>query len=177
MSGLAWVMLAFMSGQLVSPGYTRETEMPAAVRQVIPDDCVHYRLNPSGRLAFRVWPLPPASDGHRIWLLLCTVTPANTTQVVVWGDRTGHTALLMFRRWDQDVWSLTPYLFDVTYDERTGVLTSLYREDALGDCGTWTVWRADWGHFIMRSLEAKTVCDGHEGPYRLIYSSEGDHPS
>lgn len=150
-------------------------ELPAMVQEVIPKDCTHYAHNPSGRLAYRMGRFPE-NKGH-IWIVPCTVRLSETMQVMVRTMPSSPVELLTFRQWDHGVWKTSPYLFNVTYDDQSGVLTSLHRDDSLGDCGTWTVWQASGADFIMQRLDAKTECDGREGPYRTLYLYPGNRQS
>lgn len=158
-----------------TPSNAKGFDLPAMVQDVIPEGCTHYAHNPSGRLAYRMGRLP--ENKGRIWIIPCTVRLSETTQVVIRVMPSSPVELLTFRQWDHGVWKTSSYLFNVTYDDQTGVLTSLHRDDSLGDCGTWTVWQASGADFIMQRLDVKTECDGREGPYRTLYLYLGNRPS
>lgn len=172
-----WQVVVLVVLGLITSVRAGEMALPAVVEDAIPKGCTHYAHNPSGRLAYRAGRVPQSSAGGYVWVIPCRVYLADTTQVVIWQSEQAGASLLTFRQWDHGAWLTTPYLSNVTYDEKSGVLTSLHRDDSLGDCGTWTTWRTGWFRFEMLRLEAKTACDGREGPYRIIYQTSGEHPS
>jgi invasion protein IalB len=177
-AGLIWIQqqqdkAARSAAALAAPAARRAPQIPPSLirRHTSGDQCGARKL---------LTEIPPVTsrldNNHILYILPCQRAAYNITYrlYVVFKDAFADAQPLYFADYtDTHGWSGTDRLFNITWDTKTGSLTSFTKARGLGDCGAVANYR--WQGFAFKLLKYRHwgKCDGSRqaADWPVIYSA------
>ena len=124
------------------------------------NDCIDFRIQTRERLGKAT-----------LVVANCFSAAYNVRSIVylVTGKKKPKIKTLQFDDYSQEEgWTTTPHLFNVSFDKKSGKLTSFYKGRGLGDCGSQGTWMWDGQAFNLLTFRSKEECDGEDTEWPLV---------